>query len=142
MVHAGVAQSGREDAPSQPPPFPVPDFDGPTVVFGADNGAYLTREQLGDWYGCYGANSRTPYHKAVEGLLFQGGKLGDYGLAVKPDLDRVKVMSAIRGLMGSFAPKHEIKVGTVAWALHEWCDLLGDGDGTSSTKASSAMNPK
>lgn len=101
----------------------VPSFDGVAAVFGAQEKDYLTREQLGDWYGLYGRNARTPFHTCVEGLFSKGGKLSDYGLAIKPDLDAAQVMRAIRALMSSWEPKHEIKVGTVAVALANWCDL-------------------
>lgn len=101
------------------PAFPVPDFKDVDVAFGAREGAYLTREELGDWYSM---NLRTPYHEAVSGLFFKGGKLADYGLTIKKDLDAAKVMGAIRALLGSWAPKHEIKHCTVAVALANWCD--------------------
>lgn len=101
----------------------VPAFDDITVNFGADEKDYLTREQLGDWYGLYGGNSRTPYHKCAEGLFSNGGKLADYGLSIKADLDVRMVMKAIGALMRSFAPKHEVKIGTLAVALSNWCDL-------------------
>ncbi|HEX4112716.1 MAG TPA: hypothetical protein VH020_09295 [Stellaceae bacterium] len=102
--------------------YPLPAFDGPTVVFGADRKAYLSREQLGDWYGLYGENSKTPFHHAAAQLFYKGGKLTDYGLKVKPDLDSGKVRAAVQALLGSFAPKHEIKIGTVAVALANWRD--------------------
>lgn len=102
--------------------FPIPEFDGPTVAFGAGQKDYLTREQLGEWYGCYGHNSNTPFHNAVEGLFYDGGKLADYGLTFKKNVDQGKAMRALRGLMCSFSPKHEVKIGTCAVALANWCD--------------------
>jgi len=118
----------REDtAESLIPPvkFEVPDFDGPTVAFGASNKDYLTREQLGDWYGCYGDNSRTPFHRAVEQLFYKGGTLAGYGLKLKPEIDQAKAMRALQALMSSWAQKHEVKIGTCAVALANWCDLIG-----------------
>jgi hypothetical protein len=103
--------------------FPIPDFDAITVAFGANEKDYLTREQLGDWYGFPG----TPYHKAAQGLFYKGGKLADYGLALKPEIDAAKAMNAIRALLGSWAPKHEVKIGTVAVALHQWCHPNQEG---------------
>lgn len=95
-----------------------PDFDGPAAVFGASRQDYPSREQIPTQF----YNGHTPYNKAFAGLFFKGGKLADYGLSFKPGIDQQKAMKAIRALMSSFDPKHEIKGGTVAWALSEWCD--------------------
>ena len=38
------------------------------------------------------------------------------------DIDQTQAMTALRALMSSFDPKHEIKDATCAWALSEWCD--------------------
>lgn len=103
---------------SEPVPFPVPDFDGPTVVFGAPPSAYLTREQLPD--GFYSGRGR--HCEVASNLFFRGGKLADHGLQFKPGIDRAKAAAAIRGLLSSFAPKHEIKIGTVGYALSQWCE--------------------
>lgn len=108
--------------------FPVPNFDAPTASFGANNSAYLTREQLGEWYGCYGKNSKSPFHRAVEQIFYKGGKLEDYGLKWKDGIDGKKAMMAFQGLIGSFAPKHEIKIGTCAVALANWCDYASPID--------------
>lgn len=102
------------------PDFPIPDFDGPTAAFGARRGDYLTREQLGDWYGF----RHTPYHKAIEGLFHRGGKLSDYGLRWKDGVDTAKAGAALRALMSSWDPKHEIKVGTCAVMLANHCDHI------------------
>lgn len=105
-----------------PVKYELRDFDAPSVVFGAGRGAYLSREQLGAWYGLYGENSRTPFHKCAEGLFGQGGKLADYDLTIKDGINEAKVMAALRALMSSWGPKHEVKIGTVAVALANWCD--------------------
>ena len=118
-----------------PVEFPVPDFDKVTAAFGASRKHYLTREQLGDWYGLYGENVRTPFHACAEGLFYKGGKLADYGLTVKSELDSPKVYAAVRAFLCSFDPKHEIKIGTVAVALANWCDLTEEArDSQSDTK--------
>lgn len=101
----------------QVPEYPLPNFDGLTAQFGADRKDYLTREQLGDWYGCYGDNSNTIYHQAVESLFSKGGKLADFGLRWKSGVDEARAMRALKGLLCSFAPKHEIKIGTCAVLL-------------------------
>lgn len=108
-----------------PVKMPIPDFDAVTVAFGAPQKFFLNREQLGGWYGLYGDNSKTPFHACAESLFSKGGKLADYGLTFKADVDHVKAFKAIRALMSSFAPKHEEKIGTVAVALANWCDVTG-----------------
>lgn len=99
------------------PDFPVPELDASNFAFGASASDYLTREQLGPefYYG------RHPMFNVAE-KLFYGGSLAQHGLKVRDDLDRKRVMNAIRGLLGSFAPKHEIKIGTVGAALAQWCE--------------------
>jgi hypothetical protein len=126
---SGDTATARNGAPCA---FPVPDFDGVTTAFGADHRNYLTREQLGDWYGLYGENSETPFHKCVSGLFYKGGALADYGLAFRPDIDPAKAMRALQALLRSWAPKHEIKVGTVAVALANWCDYTPKATGEKS----------
>lgn len=103
------------------PQFDIPSFNGASVAFGARGKDYLTREQLGPWYDL---NSRTPYHKAVNGLFFKGGSLVDYGLQWKAGVDQPKAGAALRALMSSWDPKHEIKVGTIAVMLANHCDLI------------------
>ncbi len=101
-----------------PAEFPVPEFDGAAMAFGAPDGAYLSREQLGDWYGF----GHTPFHRAVETLFYNGGTLAEHGLKWKDGVDGKKAGIALRALLGSFAPTHEIKIGTCAVALANWCD--------------------
>jgi hypothetical protein len=101
-----------------PVEFPVPELTGLDAAFGAQRKHYLTGEQLGEW-GNLGM--RSPFHEAAAGLFYKGGKLDDYGLTIRPDLDRGKVYVALRALLGSFDPPHEIKIGTVAVALANWC---------------------
>lgn len=98
--------------------FPVPEFDGPTVVFGAPRSAYLTEEQMGrDHYG-----ERTRHAKVASALFFSGGRLADHGLRFKAGIEPGTALAAIRALLCSFEPKHEIKIGTVAAYLEDWCE--------------------
>lgn len=98
--------------------FPIPDFDGPTIIFGAPVSSYLTPEQMGpEFYG-----DRTRYTKIASSLFFQGGRLADHGLRFKAGIDRWKAMGAIKAWLGSFEPQHEIKIGTVGYALSQWCE--------------------
>lgn len=97
--------------------FPV--FDGPAAVFGADGRAYPKREDIpAQFY-----NGNTPFNRAFSTLFYKGGSLDQFGLSFKAGINRAQAMTALRALMCSFAPKHEIKEATVAWALSEWCDL-------------------
>lgn len=98
--------------------FPVPDFDGPTVVFGAPASAYLTREQMGDDF--YGDRNEFTHH--VQSLFFRGGSMMPEGRRWKAGIDRDKAARAIKALLASFEPKHEIKVGTVGYALSQWTE--------------------
>lgn len=62
------------------------------------------------------------YENVVSSLFFRGGKLDDFGLSIKPTIDRNQAMTALRALLSSFDPKHEHKTAVVAWCLSEWCD--------------------
>lgn len=100
------------------PEFPVPDFDDLTVALGAPHRAYLTAEQMGrDHY-----SGRHPMNKVASSLFFNGGSLAGHGLCFKPGIDRTKAMRAIKALLCSFEPPHEIKEGTVGYALSQWCE--------------------
>lgn len=107
---------------SQETRFPIPEFDDVEIAFGAPGYAYATRDEIGDLYGLMQSN---PFCKAASGLFFQGGKLSDYGLKWKDGVDEAKGMRAVQALLSSWAPKHEIKEGTVALMLSEHCDLIG-----------------
>lgn len=98
--------------------FTVPAFDAPAAVFGADAREYLTREQMGsDFYAMRGKHC-----DAADGLFFSGGKLSDHGLRFRAEIDQRAAMMAVRAWLSSFAPKHEIKIGTVGYALSKWCE--------------------
>lgn len=99
-------------------PFPVPDFNDLTVAIGAPASAYLTYEQMGADH--YRQHSR--HSKVASELFFQGGSLAQHGLRFKPEIDAPKAMRAIRAFLCSFDPKHEIKIGTVGYALAQWCE--------------------
>lgn len=101
-------------------PFPVPEFDDVTVVMGAPQSAYLTREQMGaDFY-----DDRNRFTHTAQSLFFKGGSLAEHGLRWKADIDGRKAMRALKALLSSFEPKHEIKIGTAGYALSQWCDVI------------------
>jgi hypothetical protein len=96
--------------------FPVPDFDDVTVAFGAPGHAYLTRDQMGDdFYG-----DRNEFTNHASSLFFSGGSILPAGRIWKPEIDRTKAARAIKAMLCSFEPKHEIKIGTVGFALRDW----------------------
>jgi hypothetical protein len=98
-----------------------PAFDGLAATFGARRSDYPTQATIpAEFY-----NGNTRFNNAFSALFFRGGTLADHGLRVKAGLDRAQVMAAVKVLMCSFDPKHEIKEATVAWALSEWCDVIG-----------------
>jgi hypothetical protein len=100
------------------PNFPVPDFSDADAAFGADAKHYLPKAAIpADFYGM-----RHHYCKVAQKLFFEGGKLSDHGLRFKDGIDHQKAMRALRALLCSFAPKHEIKIGTVGVALVNWCE--------------------
>lgn len=99
--------------------FPVPDFDDVTVAFGAPGRAYLTREQLGDdFYG----SERNEFTKHASTIFFRGGAFVPDGRRWKAGIDHGKAKRAIAALLRSFEPKHEIKIGTVGYALSQWTE--------------------
>lgn len=98
--------------------FDVPEFTGLDAAFGAKGSTYLTREAMGDEF--YGDRNR--WTSVASALFFRGGSLADHDLAFKPGIDRAKAMTAIRAWLCSFEPKHEIKIGTVGFALSQWCE--------------------
>lgn len=99
-------------------PFPVPEFTEIDAAFGAGRSSYLTREQMGDDF----YSDRNRYTNAAQSLFFRGGRIADHGLRFKADIDAAKAMRALRALLCSFEPKHEIKIGTVGYALSQWCE--------------------
>jgi hypothetical protein len=89
-------------------------FEGVDAAFGARLSDYPPMSSVPD-------GTRNHEHVAST-LFFNGGVLEDYGLNIKPGLDRRQVMIAIRALLCSWDPKHEHKTAVVGWALSEWCD--------------------
>lgn len=90
--------------------FPIPTFDGPACAFGADAGAYFNRRGL----------PKVPrkYEDIIQSLFFSGGKLPD----LQPLVDRAAAMRALQAWLRSFAPAHEAKIATAAYALWVWTE--------------------
>jgi hypothetical protein len=90
--------------------FPVPDFDGPTAAFGAPASAFFDRRNLPD--------VPRKFEDMAQGLFSSGGKVPEFS----PKVDRKKAFAALSAWLGSFAPAHESKIATAAYALWLWTD--------------------
>jgi len=90
--------------------FPIPTFDGPAQIFGADKSRYFNRYDIPD--------IPKKYENMVESLFFRGGKLPE----MKPEVDRGEAMAATRAWLSSWAPAYEAKMGTVSYAFWVWCE--------------------
>lgn len=90
--------------------YPVPEFDDASVAFGADLDAYFDRNNLPE--------IPQKYEDMVNSLFFDGGKIE----GLSSEVDKDKAYRAVRAWLCSFAPAHEAKVATVAYALWLWSD--------------------
>ena len=100
------------------PDFPFFTVDGPTAVFGCQEDQYLDRRE-GSRVRCLLRDEA----EAFSQLFYVGGKLEDHGFTFKPEY-RSEGYSTLSALMRSFSPSHEAKEGTVALAIHHWCDRV------------------
>ena len=64
---------------------------------------------------------RGPWCEAVSNLFFNGGKLVDHGITIKPDINRTDVHRYMRAMLQDFGPPHEHKIGGIAHMLKKWC---------------------
>ncbi len=90
--------------------YPVPEFQDVDVAFGAGQGAYFKRSNLPEVPG--------KFDDMASRLFFNGGALPAFAEGV----DVTKAERAIRAWLSSFAPAHEEKITTVAYALWLWTD--------------------
>lgn len=88
--------------------FPVPEFSGPSVAFGADENCYFNRRDL--------PSVPREFAKMVSDLFFSGGSLPEFD----PRVDREKAIRATKAWLSSWAPAHESKEATVAYAFWVW----------------------
>jgi hypothetical protein len=88
--------------------WPIPDFDPVRQAFGADEKHYFDRRHL----------PKVPreYEDKVQSLFFEGGKID----SLAPQVDVGKATAAMRAWLCSFAPAHESKIATAAYALWLW----------------------
>lgn len=85
-----------------------PEFQDADLAFGADAKCYFNRYKRPD--------VPHKFSDMAGRLFFEGGALP----AFADDIDPVKARRAIRALLCSFAPAHEAKESTVAYALWVW----------------------
>jgi hypothetical protein len=94
--------------------YPVPDLKKAEHIFGADRSMYFQRKN-----GLPDVPEK--YEKMASKLFFHGGKLPDELKLKNPD-DIAKAFRYISGMLSSFAPAHEEKITTVAYAFWVWCE--------------------
>ena len=88
--------------------WPIPDVTDTAVAFGADGSDYFQRRALPE--------VPEEFRSEVSRLFFEGGKLPELGSGV----DKRKAARWVRSRLASFAPAHEAKESTVAYALWLW----------------------
>lgn len=88
--------------------FPVPKFTGAEAAFGAREEAFFS----------YNNRPEIPreFKQLASELFFNGGHLPKFADGV----NRADAANALRAWLGSWAPKHECKEATVAYALWLW----------------------
>ena len=101
----------------------VPNVDDASVAFG-------TTIALPDWDDIPEEfkSSANPFSKAASMIFFKGGRLADYGLRVKKDLDSDSVHRALQAHLCSFEPKHEHKEAGVGYLMFNWCEQIPPGN--------------
>lgn len=100
--------------------FDVPGFTRVHAAFGADLREYPPMDLIPDEFKRYSGK----YQNIVSALFFNGGRLADHNIQWRKDIDPDGAMIAVRSWLCSFAPQHEHKTATVAWALSEWTEPL------------------
>lgn len=95
----------------------IPEFGATAHIFGAPLSAYVDRNEAYELEKKFHAEVRV-----ARSLFHCGGKLTQYGLRLKPEIDSGKAHRALQALLCSFEPSQEAKIATVAQYLHQWCD--------------------
>lgn len=88
--------------------WPIPVVSDPECAFGLQGKHYFHRHAL----------PKIPSHleKQVQDLFFNGGRLE----GLSKHVDVIKAERYMRALLSSFAPAHEAKIATAAYALWVW----------------------
>ncbi len=90
--------------------YPIPEVSDIEVVLGAKGTRFFNRWELPDV---------PPEYEAYANKVFlAGGRLPE----LQPAVDRAKARRAMQAWLCSFAPPHEAKIATVAYALWVWTE--------------------
>ncbi len=98
------------------PDFPLFDVSDADVAFGCRR----------DRYAISRADSTTISRQlkreadVFSALFFSGGGMRQFGLVPRDGIDEMKARRALKALMCSFDPPHEVKEATCALAIHRW----------------------
>ena len=65
--------------------------------------------------------NKNPWVKFADKWFFSGADARK--LIEKDGIDRIAALDHLRVIMGSFEPKHEHKISTVAYLLSQWFDF-------------------
>lgn len=88
--------------------WPIPDTSDLQCAFGLDGCDYFDRRSL--------PKIPRDLENKVESIFFSGGKLD----GLDPTVDPKKASRRMHALLCSFAPSHEAKIATAAYALWVW----------------------
>lgn len=88
--------------------YPIPKFSAAEVAFGAKESRYFDRHSSREIF------IPEKYRAWATELFFKGGSIQELQVDLK------KATEALRALMSSYAPPHESKEATVAYALWVW----------------------
>lgn len=65
------------------------------------------------------------YQDIAQSLFFSGGRIADFGLSVKPDVDGVKFHRCLKAMLCSFEPSHEEKSASAGLLIMQCCSGQG-----------------
>ncbi|MDR5728890.1 MAG: hypothetical protein RB191_15845 [Terriglobia bacterium] len=112
-------------APADGSRLPVPDLDGPSVVFG--NIKFMPK--MADIPEEFHRHSNV-FVSAVSTWFFSGAKfesgvltVGSKRFKAAPGIDANKALRAIKAVLGSWEPKHQEKEAACGYMLSQWFDL-------------------
>lgn len=98
----------------------IPTLDPLKCAFGAPSSAYPKMEDIPEEHRSMRSNGCEVFSK----LFFSGGRLSDHGLKLKDDVDSDAFYFALRALMSSWEPKHEVKTATCGWLIETHTEPL------------------
>lgn len=99
------------------------EFQDLDAAFGANRADYPDYDKIPDEY----KSMNHPMHIVASGLFFEGGPLGKFDIRFKrgtSNEDAGVVITALRALLSSWDPKHEVKMSTVAWLLDTYMEKI------------------